>query len=170
MILSMTERPAEVQRFVCEPGTVSVLDGDSFTCNKRHIRVVGVDAPEIAVAGCPECGSQPSGHEARQLVVSILSSARSVVCIAVGQDDYGRILAFVLADGRLIEASLLGAGLAYETISVFGDHGMHGFGMLILLSSWAGPSPQFQRPYIWRREHHSHYGPQSEEPQLQKGD
>ncbi|MDD2731374.1 MAG: thermonuclease family protein, partial [Candidatus Portnoybacteria bacterium] len=69
------------------------------------------------------------------------------------KDRYGRTLAHVLLDGELLGAKLIKAGLAYESISHFGDNGMPEFALQILEAAKVAPKPSFEEPYKWRKKH-----------------
>ena len=45
MGLGWLDRPVDPSGFTC--GSVSVLDGDTFTCDGKRIRMAGIDAPEL---------------------------------------------------------------------------------------------------------------------------
>ncbi len=83
-----------------------------------------------------------------------LTGAQAVTIIERGTDKYGRVLAHVVVDdGELLSVKLINAGLAYETISVYGDNGMPDIAVEIESSFYALPQPFFQNPHDWRNEH-----------------
>ena len=76
-----------------------------------------------------------------------------MVIVRGGRDPYGRTLAHVLVDGELLGVRLIQAGLAYETVTHFGDNGLPEFALAILEASKAAPKPDFEAPYKWRKKH-----------------
>jgi endonuclease YncB( thermonuclease family) len=70
-----------------------------------------------------------------------------------GVDTYGRRLAHVLVDGRLLSVRLVEMGLAYENVSYFGDNGFPDLAQQILEASRRTPRPPFEPPHRWRRKH-----------------
>jgi endonuclease YncB( thermonuclease family) len=136
-----------------DPAEIRVEDGDTLVYGETVIRIVGVDAPEIAH---PEHGmdtGQPGGLEARHLAVRLLASAGRVEYLDCGEDRYGRTLAHVFVDGELLAVHLIRAGLAYETVSCYGDNGYADLADRILEAAEQGPGPAFEEPYKWRRKH-----------------
>ncbi len=106
---------------------VYVIDGDTVVARlggrKVHVRLLGVDTPEIGRDGRP---SEPFAREARRFTQRMIRSARRVELEIAGdrRDAHGRVLGFLWLhppDGtpavNLSEA-LLRAGLA-EAIRFF---------------------------------------------------
>jgi micrococcal nuclease len=80
-----------------------VVDGDTLECDRFKVRACGIDAPEV---------SQPFGKEATAKLTQ-LTLNKNVHLVSNGIDTYGRILAEVWLNNRLINAELIRAGLAY---------------------------------------------------------
>jgi micrococcal nuclease len=89
-----------------------VVDGDTvWLADGRHVRLLGINASELAHDGRPE---EPLARKA-QVALRKLIAGRPVHLIVGRQphDHYGRLLARVqLADGREAGVELLRAGLA----------------------------------------------------------
>jgi micrococcal nuclease len=84
-----------------------VSDGDTFYCRDgRKVRLIGVDAPELA-QGDP-------GRQARAALARLLPEGRAVRLEedAAPRDRYGRTLAHVWSDGRLVNEALVRGGWA----------------------------------------------------------
>ena len=76
-----------------------------------HVRVLGIDAPEIHTdKACERAAAQ----KAKELVTSLLVNAKRIDLTDVSRDKYFRIDANVIADGKDIGATVLAAGLAYK--------------------------------------------------------
>jgi micrococcal nuclease len=80
-----------------------VIDGDTLECDKLKIRLCGIDSPEK---------SQPLGIEATNKLTQ-LTLNQNVRLVATGVDTYGRLIAEVWLNSRLLNAEMLRAGLAY---------------------------------------------------------
>lgn len=105
---------------VCAPDRIDaqvrvshVIDGDTVVLGDgRHLRLIGVDTPELAHNGAP---AQPFGSEARDRLRRLLAQHQNTLNLRYDnerQDHYGRLLAHVfLADGSSIEAWLQEQGL-----------------------------------------------------------
>jgi micrococcal nuclease len=108
-------------------GTVTrVVDGDTVHVRvgqrTEKVRLIGVDAPERGA-----CYSAQSGAGLRQLVLRrrvVLSGDRT----QPRRDVYGRLLAYVIVDGRRYEDDVLRRGLA--RLLVIPPNGAHARTML----------------------------------------
>jgi micrococcal nuclease len=91
-----------------------VVDGDTLLLKKDRLRVrlQGVDTPETVKEYTPV---EDWGPEATAFTERFIRKAGNRVEITVdgeGVDQYGRHLAFVWSDGRLLNEELIAAGLA----------------------------------------------------------
>jgi len=128
-------------------------DGDTFTFDDTTVRILGIDTPEIAH---PEHGfleDQPYGREAAKRAEELLRGAKEIVIFPYQEDQYGRLLAHVLIDGEHFGVKMIEEGLAYETVSHYGDNGFPQFAEALLQAAENGPAPAFTPPHEWRREH-----------------
>jgi endonuclease YncB( thermonuclease family) len=87
-------------------GSLVVVDGDSLRMGAERIRVLGVDAPEIACRCEAECRR---AWAAKEFVQRALANAR-VDIERAGKDKYGRTLAHVYVNGRDLGEMLIAAG------------------------------------------------------------
>jgi micrococcal nuclease len=90
-----------------------VIDGDTIVLkNDRHVRYIGINAPEIGRKGKP---SEPFSQKARRFNDRMVKAqALRLESDQETQDRYGRLLAYVfLQDHTMINAELLRQGLAY---------------------------------------------------------
>lgn len=87
----------------------SVYDGDTIKAGGRVIRYIGIDTPEK---------DEPFYLEARKRNAELLKGRKVVVVVCKGEpvDRYGRTLAWVYADGVLVNGQLLADGLARRFI------------------------------------------------------
>lgn len=90
-----------------------VIDGDTVILKDgRHVRLIGIDTPEIGRKGEP---SDAGAESARKNLISLLQGQKKVLLKYDSErhDRYQRTLAHLfLANGQNIQASLLAAGLA----------------------------------------------------------
>ncbi|MFA4973211.1 MAG: thermonuclease family protein [bacterium] len=137
----------------CPISKIDFDDGDTFECRGEDIRMLGVDAPEISHPRHGIAKDQEGGRDAAGFTEDAIKKAGRVLIVRSGKDRYGRTLAHVLLDGELLGAKLIKAGLAYESISHFGDNGMPEFALQILEAAKVSPKPSFEEPYKWRKKH-----------------
>lgn len=102
----------------------AVIDGDTLVLTDgRHVRLIGINAPELArtcrgtPARGPDCTparEEPLAQDARRRLQSLV--ANQPITLVTGEDrhdHYGRLLAHLqLADGSAPEEALLQRGLA----------------------------------------------------------
>lgn len=84
---------------------VRVTDGDTLVVSglRKNVRILGIDAPELA---------QASGHAAREAIQAL--EGKTVRLHTLGRDSYGRTLAQVfLNDGTDVGLEQLRAGWAW---------------------------------------------------------
>jgi micrococcal nuclease len=98
-----------------DPGVlVQVLDGDSLEIEiggtVEEVRLLGINTPERE-----ECHDGP----AREAAIALTDAGEIAVDDAGGRDRYGRLLAYVYADGSLVNLELLESGAA---IALSNDH------------------------------------------------
>ena len=90
-----------------------VIDGDTVVLSDgRHLRYIGIDAPEIAHDGMP---AEPFAEASRRFNQELVSGVNIRLELEEERKDrYGRLLSHLrLPDGRLAAEALLAAGLAH---------------------------------------------------------
>jgi endonuclease YncB( thermonuclease family) len=128
-------------------GSARVSDGDSFHLGDDRVRLLGLDAPELA----QDCASAtaarwPCGRQARDRMASLLASG-PVDCRPEGRDRYDRLLARCTVRGADLGATMVAEGLAissgdYWTEEAAARSARRGI--------WAG---EFDTPADWRDDH-----------------
>jgi micrococcal nuclease len=93
---------------------VKVIDGDTIKVEMNGkdetVRFLLVDTPESVHPTKPV---QPFGKEASQFTKDLLTNASIELELGIGErDKYGRLLAYVYADGKSVQEILLKKGLA----------------------------------------------------------
>ena len=95
-----------------------VVDGDTLLlANGQRVRLIGVNTPETVKEDWPV---EPFGPEAKAFTADFIRVAGGQVRLEFdgdSTDQFGRLLAYVYAaDGRMLNAELLRAGLARATL------------------------------------------------------
>lgn len=88
-----------------------VVDGDTLLLSIRErVRLLGIDTPETKKEGVPV---QPWGPEATEFTERFIAGRPVRLTFDRERvDQFGRLLAYVWQDGRLLNEELLRAGLA----------------------------------------------------------
>jgi micrococcal nuclease len=81
-----------------------VIDGDTLECDRMKVRLCGIDSIEK---------SQPFGKDATTKLTQ-LALNKNVRVVTNATDAYGRIIAEVWLNNRLLNAEILRAGLVYK--------------------------------------------------------
>jgi endonuclease YncB( thermonuclease family) len=140
-------------RIAMDKSLIRPDDGDSFHYDTLTIRVLGMDTPEITHEEHGFFQDQLYGREAAAKTWDIIKNANRIEYVPHQNDKYGRLLAHVFVDGELLSVKLIREGLAYETITQYGDNGFPDLAQHILLAMEESPKPQFKPPWKWRQEH-----------------
>lgn len=137
-------------------------DGDTieypFPEGNRELRLLGYDTPETMHPHHGIFYHQPLGPEASARLKKFIAKAKKLEAVTTGESDkYGRLLAHLLIDGVPSGALMIKAGLAYETISFYGDNGFPEPSRQIL-EAWKSKKkePATPNPHIWRKNNQRH--------------
>ncbi|SEK29328.1 micrococcal nuclease [Carnobacterium iners] len=94
-----------------------VIDGDTIVFNEngesKKMRLLLIDTPESTTTKTDKV--QPFGKESKEFLTDFLTGKNLSVEYEVTQkqeDQYGRILAYLFADGELVQEGLVREGLA----------------------------------------------------------
>lgn len=150
---SARQRPSYTGAVRVDVSHIRFDDGDTFFVDGTPIRVLGIDTPEIRHPSVGIFDDQDFGPAAAESTRTWIRRARVVEIATDGRDRYHRQLAHVFIDGELLSVRLLRCGLAYETVSHYGDNGFPDLADRILRAAADGPHPAFEQPYLWRRQH-----------------
>ena len=95
---------------------VKAVDGDTISVQyegkTENVRFLLVDTPETSH---PRLGVQPFGPEAKEFTKKMVENAEKLELefdIGPNRDKYSRLLAYVYADGKMVQEALLEQGLA----------------------------------------------------------
>jgi micrococcal nuclease len=95
--------------------SVTVIDGDTIKIKLKNkeetVRLLLVDTPET---NHPQLGKQPLGEEAKAFTKQLIEKAKKIELEKEEnkRDKYGRFLAYVHVDGKLLQEELVKNGLA----------------------------------------------------------
>ncbi len=137
---------------------IKIDDGDTFKARSVVIRILGLDTPEIKHPRHGFHQDQPYGRQAFARAVALFDSAAVIEYVPAGLDRYERRLAHVFVDGELFAVKMIEAGLAWETVSHYGDNGFPDLAELILAAAEQAGTPAFQNPQQWRKQHRAKRG------------
>jgi endonuclease YncB( thermonuclease family) len=119
-LLSVIPPRETAARSVADHGALSgrarVIDGDTLEIDGRHIRLEGIDAPEMGqTCGRRLIGSWKCGAGAAERLAELVAK-RSVSCESRGDDKYGRMLGICFVDGNDINAQMVREGYAWAFV------------------------------------------------------
>jgi micrococcal nuclease len=103
----LTKGPPEPLRETIPCELSRIVDGDTIECRRiGRIRLIGMDTPEA--------GQEPFGEMATRALRTLLSDATTVVLErdVEFRDRYERMLAYVWADGHMVNWALVRQGWA----------------------------------------------------------
>lgn len=128
-------------------GLGRVSDGDSFRLGEDRIRLLGLDAPELA-QDCTGADGRtwPCGRVARDRMAALLA-AGPLDCRPEGTDQYDRLLATCAIAGRDLGATMVSEGLAISSGRYWTEEAAARDSRLGI---WAG---DFDAPRTWRDDH-----------------
>jgi endonuclease YncB( thermonuclease family) len=97
-------------------GQARVIDGDTLEIDGRHVRLEGIDAPEMGqTCGRRLIGSWKCGSAAADRLAELVAK-RVVNCESRGNDKYGRMLGICSDDGNDINAQMVREGYAWAFV------------------------------------------------------
>ena len=116
-------------RVPVDPRTVWVDDGDTIRISwpdepAERVRMLGIDAPEVANRRHPDRQGQDYGEEAKAFARRvILGASRLELIRAARPDRYDRTLGYLFVDGRNYSVMAVENHMAESTVGRFGDNG-----------------------------------------------
>jgi endonuclease YncB( thermonuclease family) len=127
-------------------GQPRVVDGDTLVLGDERIRLLGLDAPELAQT-CTRAGDAwPCGRVAGQYLRRLIGTS-AVRCAGRATDRYGRRLAVCMAGQQDLNARMVSDGYAVA----FGDYqDEEAAARAARAGLWAGT---FEQPHEWRARH-----------------
>jgi len=127
-------------------GRAEAVDGDTLRLGATRIRLLGLDAPELAQDCSGAGGDWPCGAEARAFTRQVLAG-HAVTCARFGRDVYGRTLARCDVDGSDLGRQIVAAGWAVSNDAYLAEQAD---ARSAARGIWSGT---FEPPAAWRRDH-----------------
>jgi len=131
-------------------GNVIIIDGDTLKINGIHIRLHGIDAPEIGQSCWRNDVEYQCGMDAK-LYLQQLVNNHSVVCKPLKKDQYGRDIAKCVNYKNIdINAMMVSSGNAIAYLYYSQDYASYqAEARKKKRGIWAG---HFIEPYYYRKE------------------
>lgn len=92
-------------------GPAYAVDGDTLVLNGKHVRLAGIDAPELDQSCQRDGQAWACGEEAKRQLDSMIAG-QTVYCQEDGVDQYGRLLGTCSAKRMNLNASMVEYGWA----------------------------------------------------------
>jgi endonuclease YncB( thermonuclease family) len=128
-------------------GNARASDGDSFRLGDDRVRLLGIDAPELAQDCAAADGTDwPCGRAARDRMAALLSGG-VVDCRPEDKDQYDRLLARCSIGGRDLGELMVTEGLAIAAGLYWQEEAT---ARAARRGIWAGG---FDKPAEWRDDH-----------------
>lgn len=154
LVIIITHLPASRQPTETLTGTAYVIDGDTVALGRTHVRLKGMDAPEMGQSCRRGETGYRCGQEARAVLRGKIGSA-PIRCDGEGHDQYKRVLARCFLGETELNRWMVRQGWAVA----YGDYrAEESEARRAGLGLWAG---SFETPSAWRREQ---AGEQEERP------
>ena len=132
---------------------VEVEDGDTFIYEEQRVRMLGIDTPEVD-SPYHHGNQNPWGTTASNFLKRKVSEATKIEMIRIPErDPYDRMLAYLLLDGRNVNAEIVRVGLAYESVTHYGPQGLDDYANEVMEAAKLQPAPKFEKPWEWRKQH-----------------
>lgn len=155
------DKEKDIQARIVTPDMFEVIDGDTVYFNGKIARLLGFDTAELAFfekgTGLPTpfIGDQePWASEGRDKLQQLINSSNKLEVAFAEQDDkYNRKLIHIYSNDVPVGVLMIEAGLAYQTVTRYGDNGFPEEAEMILKATSQSEKPKFTNPHVWRRTH-----------------
>jgi endonuclease YncB( thermonuclease family) len=127
-------------------GKAYVIDGDTISISGNHIRLKGIDAPELTQSCGNASAPNTCGQASRQTLIRLIGG-KPVRCAEEGHDKYNRSLSTCYIDELNLNRAMVEAGQAVA----YGDY--HDAEMQARRDKKGLWGTTFEVPQDWRREH-----------------
>lgn len=145
LIVIIISLPENRQQGDTLTGPVYVIDGDTVVLNKVHIRLAGIDAPEMQQSCQVDHRDYFCGKDARKALLSEING-RTIRCETLGLDKYERTLGTCYLNETNLNQWMVEQGWAVS----YGDyHKEEAVARRDKRGIWAG---RFETPRRWRED------------------
>ena len=114
---NISNPPSATLPSISTASSIYVIDGDTVRINQESVRLVGFNTPETRGAACE--AERALGYRAKERLRQLIDQASTIRLDyettragSLSRDQYRRLLAVLLLDGRDVGAVLIGEGLA----------------------------------------------------------
>ncbi|WP_339862526.1 thermonuclease family protein [Paremcibacter congregatus] len=130
-------------------GSAFIIDGDTVKINQSHVRLHGIDAPEIKQLCWNSTAQYQCGREAKSYLKQLIDN-QSITCKTINKDRYGRDVAKCFNDkGVDVNAAMVASGHAIAYLYYSQDYlPQQVEAKNQKLGIWAG---RFIEPYLFRK-------------------
>ncbi|MCA8940811.1 MAG: thermonuclease family protein [Planctomycetes bacterium] len=133
--------------------SVKALDGDTVRIGDEKIRLLGIDTPEKANKDRFHGDQEPYASMAEDHLRKLIKEAGEIQIRRLDKPDpYGRTLGYLYAGKRNLNAEMIRAGHAWETVSHYGPQGMKEEAAEIRKAWDEVDKPKFMLPHEWRKK------------------
>lgn len=132
---------------------VQFVDGDTIRYEGTTVRLMGFDTPEGPSPAYEGDQGEPAKRASLELRRLVDSAEVVELQYYPEKDRYGRRLAHLYVDGTTVAIPMIKAGLAYETVTRFGEQGFAEEAKAIKDAARRAPEPDFENPRDWRARH-----------------
>ena len=147
------EKIPPMKEVLLDKSKLTVKDGDTYVYEGQRVRMLGIDTPEID-SPYHEGNQDPWGTEASNFLKKKVMAATEIKMIRIPElDRYDRMLAYLILDGRNVNAEIVEAGLAYQSVTHYGPQGLDKYAAEVMEASKRQPKPEFEKPWEWRKKH-----------------
>ena len=143
-------------RVAVEVTAVEVDDGDTVVIrwspqDVENVRLLGIDTPETRHVEHDIPYAQEFGEQARAFTRGAVAAATRIELLRAARlDPFGRTLGYLFVNGRNHSVLIVGARLAEESVTRYGDNGLPREAAEVLeAAKAAGPLP-FEPPGLFR--------------------
>ncbi|AMV38009.1 thermonuclease family protein [Planctomyces sp. SH-PL62] len=143
-------------RVPVDPKVVWVDDGDTIRIKwpdapAERVRILGIDAPEVANPRDRSRAGQEYGDEARAFARRLILGANRLELLRAARPDrYGRTLGYLFVDGENYSVLAVESHMAESTIDRFGDNGFPEEAARVEAAARRAGPPPFESPRDFR--------------------
>lgn len=154
---SRVQKRTHSKKVAVDPAKIRVDDGDTVAIeweegDVERIRILGIDTPETQHVQHNLPYAQPFGDEARGFAMGAFAAATKVELKRASMiDPYGRTLGYLFINDVNYSVMVVGARLAIETVSHYGDNGMPQESAEVLAAAKLAGPVAFEPPHVFRR-------------------
>lgn len=145
-LTSLKEDAFEPEKVLVIHGQTQLSDGDSLYLNRRKVRLIGIDAPELHQLCEKDGASYPCGEISKRHLATLINN-NEISCTYTKTDKFGRLLGRCRTGEIDLNRQMVKDGWA---VSYYDYKQEEAEARRQKLGIWAG---SFEWPHAWRRAH-----------------